>query len=128
MSVINITVAAELGIRSLVALQRNRESMTTEELSSKLGASGAHISKVLQRLRIRGFVQSVRGPHGGYAIAKDAKKITPFHVIVAIDGMGAFPRRGRKCTTGGYEVMVNSISKSVVAHLKKYSIWFLAGR
>jgi len=44
------------------------------------------LAKVLQRLVKAGLLHSQHGTNGGYTLARDAKKISAFEVIRAIDG------------------------------------------
>jgi len=44
------------------------------------------LAKVLQRLVKAGLLRSQHGTHGGYVLARDAKKISAYEVIRAIDG------------------------------------------
>jgi len=44
------------------------------------------LAKVLQRLVKAGLLRSQHGTNGGYTLARDAKKISAYEVIRAIDG------------------------------------------
>ena len=44
------------------------------------------LAKILQRLVKSGLLKSQHGTHGGYVLARDAKSISAFEVIRAIDG------------------------------------------
>jgi Rrf2 family protein len=51
-----------------------------------LGASEAHLSKVLQDLARGGLVHSTRGPKGGFSLAKAAEEVSLLEVYEAIEG------------------------------------------
>ena len=44
------------------------------------------LAKILQRLVKAGLLKSQHGTHGGYVLARDAKSISAYEVIRAIDG------------------------------------------
>ena len=44
------------------------------------------LAKILQRLVKSGLLKSQHGTHGGYVLARDAKSISAYEVIRAIDG------------------------------------------
>ncbi len=44
------------------------------------------MNKVMQQLVRAGFLASVRGPGGGFVLAKDPKDITIFDIVKEIDG------------------------------------------
>ncbi|MBI3038920.1 Rrf2 family transcriptional regulator, partial [bacterium] len=84
---IKISEAASLAIHTMVFLVNQRsQSNTTKGISSVLRASGAHISKVMQRLVKAGFVKSTRGPSGGFVIIDQAEKASLLDIYEAIDG------------------------------------------
>ena len=75
-SLINLGIAAKVG-RSLV---RVTELAKAEDLPIKF------LEQVMQQLREAGFVQSVRGKHGGYRLGKPAGAIHIGEVVRLIDG------------------------------------------
>ena len=74
-SLINLGIAAKVG-RSLV---RVTELAKAEDLPVKF------LEQVMQQLREAGYVQSVRGKHGGYRLGKPAAQITIGSVVRLID-------------------------------------------
>ncbi len=60
--------------------------VTVPEISHNLSVSEAHLSKVLQRLAKNGLVKSVRGPKGGYGIAKPVDEVSLKDVYEAVEG------------------------------------------
>lgn len=73
---INLGIAAKVG-RSLV---RVAELAKAEDLPVKF------LEQVMQQLREAGFVESVRGKHGGYRLAKPASGILIGQIVRLIDG------------------------------------------
>jgi Rrf2 family protein len=75
-SMINLGIAAKVG-RKLV---RVTELAAAEDLPVKF------LEQVIQQLREAGYVESVRGKHGGYRLAKAADQIAIGSVVRLIDG------------------------------------------
>lgn len=59
-----------------VALRYQRGPVALPALSVRLGLSLSHLELVFSALRRAGLVKSVRGPGGGYLLAKGARDIT----------------------------------------------------
>jgi Rrf2 family protein len=55
-------------------------------LAQRLRASAAHLAKVMRQLMKAGLVSSVRGPAGGFRLARPAKDIVLLEVYEAIEG------------------------------------------
>lgn len=75
-SMINLGIAAKVE-RSLV---RVTELAKAEDLPVKF------LEQIVQQLREAGFVESVRGRHGGYRLAKPASEIPIGQIVRLIDG------------------------------------------
>jgi len=73
---INLGIAAKVN-RSLV---RVAELAKAEDLPVKF------LEQVMQQLREAGFVESVRGKHGGYRLAKLASQIPIGQIVRLVDG------------------------------------------
>lgn len=95
---LRLTKKADYG---LMALKYLAEHAGETSLSAKDIAEAYHIppqllAKILQKLTREGLLRSHAGMNGGYSLARDAKDISAFEVIRAIDG----PLFITSCTTG----------------------------
>lgn len=89
-----ISEAASIGWHAMILLaDAGEELRSTAEIAEILQVSGAHLSKVLQRLTRAGLVEAVRGPRGGFRLGKSAKEITVLEIFEAIEG----PIQERQC-------------------------------
>lgn len=93
----HISEAASLALHTAAILAGDPgRTRRTSELAEALGASEAHLAKVLQRLGRAGIVSARRGPGGGYVLARDPGDITLMQVFEAIEG----PWRQPGCLLG----------------------------
>jgi Rrf2 family protein len=93
-----LSKSCDYGIRSLlyVASQNNRHFIPIREISEKLNISFYFLTKILLVLSQKNITSSFRGPNGGIALAKPAKKIPVIDIISALDGPDLF----QKCVLG----------------------------
>ena len=85
--IVNVSEAAALGLHAMIYLANHgEERVSVAEIAESLDASANHMSKVLQRLARAGLVRSLRGPAGGFALARPADGITLLEVYEEIDG------------------------------------------
>jgi Rrf2 family transcriptional regulator, cysteine metabolism repressor len=79
---------AEYGIRVMAHLARHDGSQPIS-LSSIADAEGlplAYLEHLVQRLRKAELVESRRGAHGGYTLARPAAEVTMAEVVAALEG------------------------------------------
>ena len=62
------------------------ESVTNQDIASLLDVSVHHLAKVHQRLVRAGILRGVRGPTGGFRLAREARDITLMEVVEAVEG------------------------------------------
>ena len=125
--IVHFSDAATIGIHSLIVLARDERSYNAIQLSEKIGASKFHIGKVLQRLVKDGFLNSSRGPTGGFSIKKKPSEIFIYDVYRSIEGeidYGKCPHEDQVCPTDMCirDNLINKISKDFVTYLKQYTI------
>jgi Rrf2 family protein len=93
-SLLGISEAASIGWHAMIVLAAKPDDLkSTAEIAEELQVSGAHLSKVLQRLTRAGLVEAVRGPKGGFRLGKPAKDVTVLEIYEVIEG----PLQEHKC-------------------------------
>jgi Rrf2 family transcriptional regulator, cysteine metabolism repressor len=79
---------AEYGVRVMAHLaKRGGESpISLGSIADAEGPPLAYVEHLVQRLRKAGLVESHRGAHGGYTLAREADEITMAEVVRALEG------------------------------------------
>jgi len=79
---------AEYGVRLMVELGRQSPEQPTslKAIADAEGLPLAYLEQVVARLRKAGLVQSARGAHGGYWLARPAEEIAMVDVVQALEG------------------------------------------
>ena len=80
---------AEYGVRVMAHLAGTDAATSPISLGSIAEAEGlplAYLEHLVQRLRKAGLVESRRGAHGGYTLARPAGEITMAEVVAALEG------------------------------------------
>lgn len=85
--VVRISEMVSLALHSMVIIAASlKEIINVKEISAATGCSEAHLVKTLQRLVRAGLVYSIRGPKGGFGLAKSPDEITMLDIFQAIEG------------------------------------------
>lgn len=82
-----ISEATSIGIHALKFLAMEPEkNMQVKTLAEKMHVSQAHLAKIMQRLVRGGLATSVRGPLGGFMMAKKPSEVSLFDIIDVVEG------------------------------------------
>src|SRR4029079_3747528 len=79
---------AEYGVRVMAHLARTggEDPISLGTIADWEGLPLAYLEHLVQRLRKAGLVESRRGAHGGYTLAREAADISMAEVVGALEG------------------------------------------
>lgn len=84
---LRMSEAAALALHAAALISGHEgEPLTAGDIAERLGASKAHLSKVLARLSRAGLLHSATGPGGGFTLARPAERISLRGVYEAAEG------------------------------------------
>ena len=121
--ILSAVLRADPNLVAMVSTRQDKSMrLSAAQIAAALSVSESHLAKVLQRLARAGLVRSVRGPNGGYTLAKASDKITLLDVYEAVEGplstndclLGVPICSGRTCIFGG---LVKKLNTEVKEHL-----------
>jgi len=82
-----LTTKGRFAVTAMVdlALRGGAEPVTLAEISGRQHISLSYLEQLFGKLRRQGLVKSVRGPGGGYRLAKPMPGISVADIILAVD-------------------------------------------
>ncbi|MFM8338414.1 MAG: Fe-S cluster assembly transcription factor [Fluviibacter sp.] len=82
-----LTTKGRFAVTAMIDLGLNGgdKPVTLSAISERQSISLSYLEQLFAKLRRHNIVESVRGPGGGYCLARDATKITVADVILAVD-------------------------------------------
>jgi Rrf2 family transcriptional regulator, cysteine metabolism repressor len=82
------TTKAEYGVRLLVELGRqpNDSPVSLKAIAENEGLPLAYLERIVALLKRADLVESTRGAHGGYRLARDPESVTMDEVVLALEG------------------------------------------
>jgi len=85
---LKLTKKADYGLIAMKHLAEHAQegSCTAKDVAESYGIPPEALAKILQRLTKAGLLHSQHGINGGYTLARDARDISAYEVIRAIDG------------------------------------------
>ena len=116
-----------------MAANKVQKPLASHHIAEARGIPERFLLKVLKPLVSARVLHSVKGPNGGYRLARPASKITMLEVVEAVDG----PIRGQSPLSGGpsngaIERKLENICKQMAdatrKHLEKVHVSDLMGK
>jgi Rrf2 family iron-sulfur cluster assembly transcriptional regulator len=84
--------------------------VTLAEISQCQGISLSYLEQLFAKLRKHGLVEGVRGPGGGYRLARSAGQVTVAEIITAVDEkLDATRCGGRENCQGGRRCLTHEL-------------------
>jgi len=103
-----LSTRSTYGMRALVelALALGHGPVSASHIAKRQDLSVAYLEQLLHRLKRQGLVRSMRGPRGGYVLAREPHQITMAQVVQILDGgnglaNGQSGKRARGSTANG---------------------------
>ncbi len=89
-----LSTRSTYGLRALVelGLKGQQGPLSAADIAKHQSLSVAYLEQLLHRLKVQGLVFSVRGPKGGYLLAKEPEQITISEIVRVLDGQGALAK------------------------------------
>jgi len=116
-----------------LALKGQDGPVTLADISVNQGISLSYLEQLFAALRGKQLVRGVRGPGGGYYLAREAREISVADIICAVDEWVEFTKcRGRENCRGGDRCLThdlwNELSDEIFQFLSQITLGELVAR
>ena len=131
---LKLTRAASYAVHALVfmANQKTSQPMASHNVAKARGIPERFLLKVLKPLVSARVLLSIKGPNGGYRLAKPASEITMLDILEAVDGpirgQAPFSEESNGPLNHKLELICKQAADQVRKHLEKVRISDLAGK
>lgn len=95
----HINLESDYAVRIVHSIATAGRRLDAQTIAEQTGVSLRFTLKIMRKLVAAGIVQSYKGVHGGYELARPAASITLRQVIEAVEG----PYRFSRCLDSGYD-------------------------
>lgn len=83
---LNFSEASSIGIHGMILIAQSGKKTSINQVAETIGASKHHTAKILQMLVQERLLKSLRGPSGGFVLAKPADQISLYDIYKCIEG------------------------------------------
>ena len=83
-----LSTRGKYGVRAVFEIARRygKGPITSKEISDRQGISSSYLEQILHKLGKAGVIESVRGPAGGYLLARRPADLTIGDIIRTLEG------------------------------------------
>jgi Rrf2 family protein len=84
--IVTLTEAASIALHGMIIVAKAEKMANVILIAELTGSSKHHVAKIFQRLVKDNFLESHRGPTGGFTLKRDPKNITLLEIYESIEG------------------------------------------
>lgn len=118
-----LTTKGRFAVTAMVdlAMRHGSGPVALAEISQRQKISLSYLEQLFGKLRRRALVDSVRGPGGGYCLAKDMAQIVVSDIILAVDEpIDATQCGGKENCQGEHKCLTHDLWANLNAHIYDY--------
>lgn len=125
--IVTLTEGASIALHGMIIVARSGGKANVIQISEVTNSSKHHVAKIFQRLVKDNFLESHRGPSGGFSLKKDPSEITLLDIYESIKGkieMTACPHDKLVCPFD--KCIMNNVTYKMTVdfrdHLQKHTL------
>lgn len=84
--ILTLSEASSIAVHGMILVARADKLVNVNQIAELTSSSRHHVAKVFQRLVKENFINSNRGPSGGFSLKKEASEISFLNIYEAIEG------------------------------------------
>jgi len=84
--IVTLSEAASIALHGMILIAREKKGMNVTKIAEQTSTSKHHVAKVMQRLVKSGYLNSHRGPNGGFELKISPERINFLDIYENIEG------------------------------------------
>ncbi len=120
--IVTLSEAASIALHGMILVAKSKSKMINViRIAEATSSSRHHVAKVFQRLVKEGFIESHRGPTGGFTLKRNPNDITFLEIYEAIEGkieIHECPLDKQICPFD--KCIMNNVTKKMTEDYKNY--------
>ncbi|PKP34365.1 MAG: Rrf2 family transcriptional regulator [Bacteroidetes bacterium HGW-Bacteroidetes-17] len=119
--IVTLSEAASIALHGMILVAQSDKMINVVQISEMTTSSKHHVAKVFQRLVKEKFIESHRGPSGGFTMKRKPDEITLLEIYEAIEGkieILACPIEKQICPFD--KCILNSVTRDMTIQYRDY--------
>ncbi|MBS4057393.1 MAG: Rrf2 family transcriptional regulator [Bacteroidetes bacterium] len=84
--IVSLTEAASIALHGMIIVAKSEKMANVVQIAELTGSSKHHVAKIFQRLVKDNYLESHRGPSGGFTLKRKPTDITLLEIYESIEG------------------------------------------
>jgi Rrf2 family protein len=125
--VFSLSEAASISLHAMILVARSKTYLNVVKIAEYTGSSKHHVAKVMQQLVKNGYLESYRGPSGGFLLKRKPEEISLLEIYEVIEGkieVSPCPMRNQVCPMGKCIMnnITNLMTQDFIGYLRSKSL------
>ncbi len=119
--IVTLSEAASIALHGMILVAKSDKLINVVQIAEATDSSKHHVAKVFQRLVKESFIESQRGPSGGFSLKKKPEEISLLEIYEAIEGkivVNECPLDKQICPFN--KCILNSVTKDMTIQYRNY--------
>jgi len=119
--IVTLSEAASIALHGMVLVAKDEGHTNVQKIAEATSSSRHHVAKVMQRLVKDDYLESFRGPKGGFKLKKTPEEITFIDIFESIEGKvvaSSCPLEKEVC--GFDKCIMNNITHKMTIQFQEY--------
>jgi Rrf2 family iron-sulfur cluster assembly transcriptional regulator len=114
-------VMAMVDLANCTVMRSKNRPVTLSDIAERQEISLSYLEQLFSKLRKKGLVKSVRGPGGGYMLARGANQLRISDIVMAVDeplrATRCDPKSGSGCMSDGGRCVTHDLWEELSNHI-----------
>ncbi len=119
--IVTLSEAASIALHGMVLVAKDESHTNVQKIAEATKSSRHHVAKIMQRLVKDDYLESFRGPKGGFKLKKKPQEITFLEIFESIEGKivtSSCPLDKEVC--GFDKCIMNNITHKMTVQFQEY--------
>jgi Rrf2 family protein len=119
--IVSLSEAASIAIHAMILVSKSNKYLNVIKITELTGSSKHHVAKVMQQLVKNQYLDSFRGPSGGFILKKKPQEISLLDIYETIEGkieISICPMKNQVCPLG--KCFMNNLTNDMTLKFINY--------
>ncbi len=120
--IVRLSEAASIAIHALILIARAEVPVSSTTLATETGNAKNHVAKIMQQMVHHNYINSTRGPGGGFTLRAKPEGLTLLEIYEAVEGPIEEEPTPESKQAAGIVAITQKMTATFKNHLKNHTL------